>query len=346
MSVITVTFLSPALIGLALVVALALAALVPAPWRRAWVVVLGGAVIAGLGAVAGLVPWLGVLHLTGYSVMLVLAFVAPYVAMMRRAREIGIPERTLIDIALVALIGGMVGSRIGEAIEQWPAFGRDAAGRPLPWGDLLVKALDFDGGGMVWYGGVILAGVLVALLAWQRRLRVLEVADLILPMVLLGLAFGRVGCFLNGCCYGLPTALPWGVRSPAGACTHPTQLYESLACLMLFAATFWWWRHRRWQGEISLLVVIGYAAWRFVNESLRGDTVPTSFLGLTTVTTSQAVGLYLVAAAAVATAAVVWHRRTHPAAARRAREVPGSVHHQSSTQVAAPAADNDGPVRG
>lgn len=338
---VTVPFVSPAWLGVALVASIVMATLVPPAWRRWWLVMLAGLAVASVVALFGGVPWTGDLHLTGYSIAMLAGFIAAYFAIMPRARVLGIPERTVIDIFIVSLIGGLVGARIGEMIEQWPAFGRDPAGQPLALGDLLRKAADIDGGGMVWYGAAILGGLLIALLAWQRRIRILELADLVIPATVLGLGLGRVGCFLNGCCYGRPSSLPWAV-SRGGTTVHPTQLYETIACLGLFALSWWWWRHRRWQGEIAALTVLGYACWRFINEGLRGDTVASSFLGLWTVTTSQAVSLYLALVVVAFGAVVISRRRRDPALAALARHVPGSSNHRPAKDQAP---GNDAPAR-
>jgi phosphatidylglycerol:prolipoprotein diacylglycerol transferase len=229
-------------------------------------------------------------------------------------------------MAMLAIIGGIVGARLGEVIEQWPRFGQDAQGQPLSTSALLSKMLDFDGGGMVWYGGAILAGVLILLLAKRRRLRLLEVSDLLIPAVLLGLGTGRVGCFLNGCCFGQSTTAPWAVKNPFGVASHPTQLYETIACVLLFALTWWRWRHRRFQGEVVFIGILGYAIWRFFNEGLRGDTVGSTFLGLWSVTTSQAVSLYLACGLLILSGVVVVRRLRDPAYAALGRDVPGSSH--------------------
>ena len=340
---ITVPFLSPAWLGVALVATIVISTLVPPAWRRWWLVLLAGMMVASIVALFGGVPWTGDLQLTGYSIAMLAAFIAAYFAVMPRARIVGIPERTVIDIFIVALVGGLVGSRIGEVIEQWPAFGRDPQGQPLALSDLLRKAADIDGGGMVWYGGAILAGVLIALLAWQRRIRIIELSDLLMPAVVLGLGLGRVGCFLNGCCYGQSTSLPWAVAGRGGTSVHPTQLYETIACLSLFALTWWWWRHRRWQGEVGTLGMLGYASWRFINEGLRGDTVASSFLGLWPVTTSQAVSLYLALGVLVFAGVVIIRRMRDPALAALARHVPGSSNHRPANDQAP---GNDAPARG
>ena len=309
-----------------LVSAIMLSAVLPQRFRWWWVMMSGGLLAAIIAAGVGLVPWFGDLHLTGYSVMLLLAFVFAYLVTIPRAKMVGIPERTITDFALLALIGGIIGARVGEMIEQWPRFGQDAHGQPLSFGALISKSLDFDGGGMVWYGGFILASVLILILAKKRRLRLLEICDLLIPAVLLALGTGRVGCFLNGCCFGRSTTAPWAVANPFGIASHPTQLYETLACLVLFALTWWRWRHRRFQGEVVFLGIMGYTIWRFFNESLRGDTVGSSFLGLWSVTTSQAVSLYLAVGLVCLAGVVIARRLRDPAYAALGRDVPGSSH--------------------
>ena len=338
----SIPFLSPAWLGVALVASITVAALAPPTWRRWWLVLGCGLLTACLVAALGGVPWTGDLHLTGYSLTMLAGFVGAYLVSMPRARVLGIPERTILDLFIVGLIGGLVGARLGEVIEQWPGFGRDEQGRPLALADLLRKAADIDGGGMVWYGGALLGGVLIVLVAWQRRVRILELADLFIPAVLLGLGLGRIGCFLNGCCYGRPTTLPWAVAGRGGAACHPTQLYETAACLALFALTWWWWRRRRWQGEVAALGLLGYAGWRFFNEGLRGDTVASSFLGLWTVTTSQAVSLYLGVGTLILAGVVIVRRWRDPALGTLGREVPGSSKYQPPKGQPG---GNDGSVR-
>ncbi len=325
----TFPFLSPGWLGTALVGALTAAVLAPPSWRRGWVVALAGLAAASGAALAGLFPWLGYLHATVYALCLVAAFVAAYLATLPRARLLGIPERQLLDLFLLGLVGGIVGARIGEVWEQWPSFAQRSNGTRMPWSDLLGKAADIDGGGMVWYGGAILGGTLMVIYGWRARLRFLALADLILPSTLLGLGIGRIGCFFNGCCYGRPTTMPWGVPGVAGRCTHPTQLYETLVCVLLFVGLLVLWYRRRSQGQVALCAMIGYAIWRFINEGLRGDTVMTTFLGLFPVTTSQALSLALAIVAICLAAVELWRRSRDPVARTLAHDVPGSIHQRA-----------------
>ncbi|MBI4564993.1 MAG: prolipoprotein diacylglyceryl transferase [Planctomycetes bacterium] len=138
--------------------------------------------------------------------------------------------------------------------------------------------------GFVLYGGLV-AGILAgALYAKMRRASVLQLADLAAAPIMIGVAFGRVGCFLNGCCYGKPTEAWLGVRFPKGSASyaehggqavHPTQLYETAATLLIFAALSWYAKHKkRRDGEVVLLLGVLYPAWRFFVEFLRDDPRP------------------------------------------------------------------------
>lgn len=336
-----IPFLSPQWIGVALIAAITVAVAVPPVWRRWWVAAGAGMAAAALAAVVGVVPWIGILHITGYTICMVLGVAAAYALSLWRGRILGLKESQILDLALVGMISGIIGARIGEMIEQGPAFGKGPDGKALDLGAWLVKAADIDGGGMVWYGGALMGAVMMAVMCWRRGHHWLPMGDLFLPAMLLGHGIGRVGCFLNGCCYGLPTTLPWGVASPRGACTHPTQLYETAACLVLAGLATWWWGRRRFQGEVTLLCVAGYVIWRFFNEGLRGDTVPSTFFGWQ-ITTGQTASLWLLLATMVIAALVRWRAGWDQAFAVRLRVVPGS----SRAPVAAVAVVSAAPQQG
>lgn len=159
-----------------------------------------------------------------------------------------------------------------------------------------LAALKFWQGGLTFYGGLLLALPGGLWFARRRGLGGLRTADVVAPSVMLGLAFGRVGCFLNGCCYGAETDGSLGVRFPGHfADRHPTQLYESLFALGLFFLL----RHlvrRRCRGEGELLgwLLVLYGVFRIGIEVFRDD--PRGALG--PLSTSQLISIPLVAAGA------------------------------------------------
>ena len=135
-------------------------------------------------------------------------------------------------------------------------------------------------GGLVFYGGFLLAALVGVIFTRYRGYAVDEIADCLAPALALGQGIGRWGCFFAGCCYGKPTPLPWGVRfkdpaslAPLGVQLHPVQLYESAGDLLI-AALLWLMLQRRKDdahGEIFWLYVLLYGILRFAMETLRGD---------------------------------------------------------------------------
>jgi phosphatidylglycerol---prolipoprotein diacylglyceryl transferase len=325
------TFISPSFLGLMLFITFISAVLLPRVWFSRWLAFGCGLLGATIAGFIGWVPWLGPLMVTGYSVMMVAGFIAAYIVTVRRVRIIGMTEQQLLTIFMLGLTGGIIGSRLGEVWEQWPQFIMDKQGQTLSLAAIIAKFFDFDGGGMVWYTGAILGGIFILLYARTQRLALLSVSDTLMPAVVLGLGVGRVGCFLNGCCYGRPSTAPWAVKNPFGVASHPTQLYETSACVLLFALTWWWWGRRRTQGEVLFIGMVGYALWRIVNESLRADTVALNLFSQVPMTTSQGISALLIMLMLGIAGVVSWRRRD-PQLAELARHVPGSRHHRPTQE--------------
>ncbi len=332
-------FLHPVLLAVAGFSALAAAWGAPSALRsRRWwpfaAAVAGGACAALLAAI-GVVPWFGKLHLAAYAACMIAGFALAFALMARRSPLIGLSRARLADVFLIAVVLGVVGARLRYVYERWDRFLADAGGDVHR---ALVAAADLDRGGAVWYGGVLLATLgIVGYLRW-RRVPLLPVADLVLPALLAGLAVGRIGCLLNGCCYGAPTGLPWGIACVhyPGQLVHPTQIYESIVCALLAGVLYWAWGRRRRDGWIAFWGVAGYGVWRFCNEALRGD--HDAFAFGTGLTTSQATSIWLVVGAVASAAAIGAWRRRHPEALAAASRVPGSRH-------APAAASPESPVR-
>jgi phosphatidylglycerol:prolipoprotein diacylglycerol transferase len=103
-----------------------------------------------------------------------------------------------------------------------------------------------------------------------------KTADVLAPSIALGSVFGRAGCLLNGCCYGRPTDLPWGIRFPAdhptgGVPVHPTEIYDGLLNLILYFFLAWLFRHKKFDGQIFATYLLCYAVTRSFVEYFRGD---------------------------------------------------------------------------
>jgi phosphatidylglycerol---prolipoprotein diacylglyceryl transferase len=135
-----------------------------------------------------------------------------------------------------------------------------------------IAALKFWQGGLTYYGGFLLAVPVGLWWARRKQLGVWRMADLTAPVIAFGLFWGRLGCFFNGCCYGSHTDGPLGVDFPGRPNVHPTQLYEAIGALAIFAFLYFWLRPRkRAHGQVFAVFLVVYAVMRFILEFWRAD---------------------------------------------------------------------------
>jgi len=217
---------------------------------------------------------LGELPVPSFWVTAILGFVAAFLVVRSDLRWRGEDGELAYDMILYAYVGGWVGARLFLIPSAWDIFTAD------PLGFLL------SGSGWVWYGGIVGGLVGIGWLARHEHRSLLYFADLSAPALAIGLAIGRIGCQLAGDGdYGVPTDLPWGMSYPNGVVptterVHPAPVYETLACLAIFA---YLWR-RRWQrpptGDIFGRYLILSGVERFLIELVRRN--PAWLLGLTT----------------------------------------------------------------
>lgn len=231
------------------------------------------------------IPFLaGEVPLYSYGFMTMLGFIAATLVARRRARRVGLSPDNITDVALWALLGGIVGSRIVYVAQNAGYYFNTS--RP-DWS--LLDLFKLWEGGLVFYGGFIGALCLALLVMRIKKERILAVLDVLAPSLALGHAFGRVGCLMRGCCYGVavdsdawyglvfpndalaydPAALQ---LSPAGTPVFPTQPVSSLNLLVIFALLSVYFKHRRSEGEVIGLYLALYSIHRFVVEFFRGDT--------------------------------------------------------------------------
>jgi phosphatidylglycerol:prolipoprotein diacylglycerol transferase len=149
------------------------------------------------------------LPIRGYGVMLLLAVVGGVGLATARATRAGFGADRMMSLAFVVVIGGIVGARVFFVVQYWQQLqGED-------WRQTLSNLLSVDKGGLVVYGSLLGAMLSFALFCRWNRLPMLPLADLIAPSLALGLALGRIGCLLNGCCFGGPCDYPWAMTFPA-----------------------------------------------------------------------------------------------------------------------------------
>jgi phosphatidylglycerol:prolipoprotein diacylglycerol transferase len=149
------------------------------------------------------------LPVRGYGLMLLLGIVSGVGMAMYRARQGGLDPEIILSLAIWLVVGGVVGARLFYVVEYWD---QNFAGKSPR--ETLLEIINIPEGGLVIYGGLVGAAVAFVFFVQKHRLPLLAMADLIAPSMAIGLALGRVGCFLNGCCYGGQTDLPWHVTFP------------------------------------------------------------------------------------------------------------------------------------
>jgi len=202
-----------------------------------------------------------------YGVMMALAFFAGLWTATRRARLINVHGDIIADVTLWLMVGGIIGARFVYVTTYWK---QEFANQPFS------EVFMVQHGGLVYYGGLIgstIAGI--AYLAWKKQ-AVWKIADILAPSIALGSVFGRIGCLLNGCCYGYACSLPWAIHFPPGHETHgeavhPTEIYDALLNLILYLGLAWLFRRRKFDGQIFATYLMVYAVFRSVAEAFRGD---------------------------------------------------------------------------
>lgn len=171
-----------------------------------------------------------------FGVMLAIAFLTGSWIAARRMEEEGLDPDLAWSLLAWVMVGGILGSKLYFAVDVHLRTG-------VPFTDLL-----FARDGITWYGGLVMATVVGAIGCRVYGVSVKQVMDCTAVSGAVGQSLGRVGCFLVGDDYGMPTDLPWGLAFPEGApptltAVHPTQIYEIL-WLMPVAAVLWRRRHK------------------------------------------------------------------------------------------------------
>jgi phosphatidylglycerol---prolipoprotein diacylglyceryl transferase len=226
-------------------------------------------------------PWLPV-PIYSYGVMLGTSLILGWFLVVRFAKQDGIRTEDAGAIYMWTAIWAIIGARLLYVLTNLSSFTSD----PL-------QIIMIQNGGLVAYGGMI-GGTLATWYCCRKRgIPLLQWADVAAPSVVLGTAITRIGCFLFGCDYGKPSNLPWAVQFPKGSPAwhhhvaqmvdrlpdtaawsypvHPTQLYESLVGLSLFALLMLIRRYRTFSGQVFIGWVVGYGVLRSLIEQFRDD---------------------------------------------------------------------------
>lgn len=208
-----------------------------------------------------------------YGLMMVIAFLAVMQISQRLARHKGLNPELFMNAALIALVSGIMGARLSHILENINDFTRPNLS---VWQNFF-NMINISSGGLTYYGGFLLATpVLIGYALWKKVPLRLGM-DIVAICVPIGLGFGRIGCFLNGCCYGAECHLPWAVRFPVLAHAepsilypvHPAQLYSTITAFLIAGILWSYFTLSPRPGKVFALMLMLEGSTRYILEMLR-----------------------------------------------------------------------------
>jgi phosphatidylglycerol---prolipoprotein diacylglyceryl transferase len=212
----------------------------------------------------------GPVHVYAYGTFVALGVFFAILFLRKNAKKIFVSSESVVDLAIATVVSGFLGARFFYIVQFWDYFQK----APLD----MFKLWE---GGIIFYGGLIGGTLGFFIFIQLKRLPFLGLLDLFVIATALAQGFGRIGCFLNGCCFGSPSQAPWAVSFPfLDHAVHPTQLYESSFCFLLAFFLFLVLRQKPRTGIVSVAYFVLYPLGRFALEFFRGDNVKV-FLNLT-----------------------------------------------------------------
>ena len=260
--------------------------------------ILGGPLIVAVVLVTFVLPMLNDGHgipIRGYGVMLLFAAASGIWLSISRGRAMGFDPDTILALGMEIFLSGILGARVFYVIEYWENF--FPPGRSLLTS--MIDVINIPSGGLVVFGSLPAATAAAWWFAKRRQLPLLKLADCIAPGMLIGLAIGRVGCFLNGCCYGGPCELPWAVSFPPGSPpwvdqidrgilsqlpgeesqpwslpVHPAQLYAAIDAALLAGLSVAYTPFAKREGQVFALILTLHPLSRILLEEIRVDEPP------------------------------------------------------------------------
>jgi phosphatidylglycerol:prolipoprotein diacylglycerol transferase len=243
---------------------------------------------------------IGPIAIRGYGLMLTISFLLGLYYIYRTSHKYKINFDHLLNIAFLMIFGGVLGARLFYVLFHIDEFSGHWLNSINPF-----QSEQFGIAGLNLYGGVLTAIVLSFIYIHRKRMPLLATFDIFAPTLGLGLIFTRIGCFMNGCCFGTPTNMPWGVVFPNGsipyyifgdAHLHPAQLYSSLYGLFLFLFLHWRLKRKSFDGQVVALLFMIEAIFRYLIEYVRyyESEMHFNFMGMSP-TYNQAISIMLFA---------------------------------------------------
>jgi len=261
---------------------------------------------------------IGPIPIRSFGLMMALSFIAGIYYILWVTRRDGRKFDPYLTLAYIMIISGVIGARLAYVALHWGEFAHNL-------GDIInpFQSGRFGIAGLNLYGGILLGIVCSIIYLRWKKMSVLDVFDYFAPTIGLGIGISRIGCYLNGCCFGTPTDLPWGVEFPVGSIPyyvfgsvhiHPAQLYSSAYGFLLFLFLHYMLRHRRFVGQLTAVLFMCEAVFRFAIEYVRYYEAEMHFtLGSAHPTYNQVVSVGLFVAGL--TLYLICRRRQRPAIA-------------------------------
>ncbi|MDD4264008.1 MAG: prolipoprotein diacylglyceryl transferase [Firmicutes bacterium] len=224
---------------------------------------------------------IGSISVYTYGVFVALGIFVGLMLLEKQAKKRGLNADIVGSFAFWAIVFAIVGSRIGWVVQYWPMYKGN-------W----LAILNVREGGLAFHGGLIGAILVGFYYVFRYKISLAKLADAAALPLCLGYAIGRMGCFFNGCCWGIPTTMPWGVATRfAEGLRHPVQLYDSLLTLVLFGFIVWRSKSTKFGGQLFLETLMGFAIVRLFVEFFRDSVKFNAVLNQTQV---LMVGLFVV----------------------------------------------------
>jgi phosphatidylglycerol:prolipoprotein diacylglycerol transferase len=210
----------------------------------------------------------GPLTVHTYGLLVALGFLVGLGLAVRQAKKEGISSQKIVDLGFYILFAALVGSRLFFIFIN-----------PSPYIKNPLNIFKIWEGGLVFYGGVLLAVPTAIWYVKKNDLGLWKTSDLFAPSIAIGHAFGRVGCFFAGCCYGkFAESLPWSIiftspecLAPTNIPLHPTQLYEAGGEVVNFLILIVLRKYKSFNGQLFITYLLLYSVLRFIVEFFRGD---------------------------------------------------------------------------
>lgn len=218
----------------------------------------------------------------GYGAMIALGIGAAILLLSKKAKEKNFNEDKIFNMIIFTVLGGVLGGKLLYIITEFDYVMRDPS--------IIIREF---GNGFVIYGAIIGGALTLYLYCKRNKWNILEILDMVVPGVAIAQGFGRIGCFLAGCCYGMETDLPIGVEfpegslAPSGVHLHPTQIYSSIFDFALGIFLIYYAKKQSKNGKVAAAYLIIYSVGRFFVEMLRND--PRGAVGI--LSTSQFISI-------------------------------------------------------